>query len=949
MKTRNGFCLSEFCRSLISIVATSFALLMVIGCATTVSNYCDAPNSPQSAGLTDVSYCQDYAEIAPGSPVPGWQMPSFLMSVVGAQMPRWVSPKSNYCEYTWALAGFSADRDFQFDFMFETFAPDEPSIFPRDFVLAIDLGGSPVALHVRHGRPSKIFAGPVVSSTGPWIDGQYVLTVTRSAGSVSVFLNNRLMVVWKDAGESVVSNAMFHLIRLGGDYELSYVPGMNCSNAGHPGFVIGPVSFRASPSGSSPIAVEDADHLWRRTIVGIRDWAKGFVEYNHDCWQEKSAETNPHCSKILVDMLRKYRRDTAVLATVNGQAIMRREFDRRFEKARADRELTDQEACKLQSSVLGELIDRELLDQEIVRRKLSETPAEAQARLDRIKTTLQFDGTFPELLKSQGMTEAEYRDDLKNKIELARLEKIEQKSTEEILQRLRAEGAVKKFGGPAVEGLVTCAEPVPAVEVSNAVDANPDGAAREGKVCGPEGAEIDRAEKLNGVNLLMNPSGRLTVMYNKVGPDGTGIQISEYEDGWKPKHFIRNYKLSRDSAVIGGKGESHVVMSSVEGKGVFTANSSNSWVISGIPGLPDGSLSAGIDGNNRLQVCSATPGQGPLFHASQLSGKWEVSQLIDKITGPASITVGYDGTTNILFNDWQRGATFLESFLNSWALFSPIEDYGVDQGPPLSLKAHNGALYLSYVITTDYYKNYVLKFATSRAGVEETSIVAENLDGQHSADLTVDPEGWSHIVTCGLKQGRMTYYTNVSGRWAAYPIEGESCSYDSIDTVFASGRVYVAFVESDTRLRIISLNPYNPMERGRNCGQGSGNVVPAAGSQGAVGVADFGRLTVSGSCPFDLIDGQMQLRLGALIGCYERSLQWNPGAAGQITVNASVSSDGKAGDIWFSDDTIHSGELQKCLRVVIRRMRFGNKIDGDCSFKWPITFSLGKKLDVSTD
>lgn len=123
----------------------------------------------------------------------------------------------------------------------------------------------------------------------------------------------------------------------------------------------------------------------------------------------------------------------AYVATVNGQRVSTKEYDKALEQAKKqyssrfgvdfNSDQGKQMLAGLQKSVIQQLTERELLLQEADKRGLKATQPEIDAKLAEIKKQFPDDATFQKTLKDFGISEVELKDQVTKGVAIEKLQK----------------------------------------------------------------------------------------------------------------------------------------------------------------------------------------------------------------------------------------------------------------------------------------------------------------------------------------------------------------------------------------------------------------------------------------------------------------------------------------------------------------------------------------------
>ncbi len=126
--------------------------------------------------------------------------------------------------------------------------------------------------------------------------------------------------------------------------------------------------------------------------------------------------------------------------------------------------------------------------------------------------------------------------------------------------------------------------------------------------------------------------------------------------------------------------------------------------------------------------------------------------------------------------------------------------------------------------------------------------------------------------------------------------------------------------------------------------RGSGEI--AGASTGSVGPERKVNAIVKTEPP--AVDGQLdpaivakevRSRMGAIKGCYERSLKRNPNLSGKIVVRWTITAAGTVQGVDTDSDTIGDPDIVACIKALIARWRFAAPSGGSVEVSFPFVFS----------
>jgi outer membrane biosynthesis protein TonB len=136
---------------------------------------------------------------------------------------------------------------------------------------------------------------------------------------------------------------------------------------------------------------------------------------------------------------------------------------------------------------------------------------------------------------------------------------------------------------------------------------------------------------------------------------------------------------------------------------------------------------------------------------------------------------------------------------------------------------------------------------------------------------------------------------------------------------------------------------------------GSGKVANISGLRGAGSIAggDTGggaaekRVTgvvkseapaVDGELDPSLVSKEVRTRIGAIKGCYERSLKRNPNLSGKIKVRWTITAAGTVSGVDIEEDSMGDSEVASCIKGLVGRWRFPAPSGGSVDVVYPFVF-----------
>lgn len=103
----------------------------------------------------------------------------------------------------------------------------------------------------------------------------------------------------------------------------------------------------------------------------------------------------------------------------------------------------------------------------------------------------------------------------------------------------------------------------------------------------------------------------------------------------------------------------------------------------------------------------------------------------------------------------------------------------------------------------------------------------------------------------------------------------------------------------------------------------------------------FGRPTILGSIPRELVLRHVQRRRAEIDGCYARLLARRPGLSGRIVLRFVIPSDGRVQGVSVERSTVGSRALERCVLAAAGRWTFGHGPPGMSVIHLPLVFDVG--------
>lgn len=127
---------------------------------------------------------------------------------------------------------------------------------------------------------------------------------------------------------------------------------------------------------------------------------------------------------------------------------------------------------------------------------------------------------------------------------------------------------------------------------------------------------------------------------------------------------------------------------------------------------------------------------------------------------------------------------------------------------------------------------------------------------------------------------------------------------------------------------------------GVTAGKGEGGAVTERAVKGKTQVGSGGDIGGSGDFDASLVVKQIQARIGAIRGCYERELKRDPTLAGKVTIEFTIQERGNVSDVKVTSNTTGSDAVGACVADAVQRFRFNPGPEGgSVTYSYPFVFA----------
>ncbi len=337
------------------------------------------------------------------------------------------------------------------------------------------------------------------------------------------------------------------------------------------------------------------------------------------------------------------------------------------------------------------------------------------------------------------------------------------------------------------------------------------GYVRSGDACvlaTPDGV-ADPVSSASAVTLLRDPtSGAPVVVYrDDANSTRNDVRLARFVGGaWTTTTLYSDAVIVKQGAGIDPSGRLHLAVQRTGMSGIhYGTDRSGAWsALTPIPGMPGGDPTLDVDDAGAVHVTSNTH-LNARYYTHNASGSWLASPplVASSASAPASIIAAGLSSPAMTYADW-GGHTVYFAQSPSWPSRAAVASYGVDQGPPQSLKAFGGSFYAAYIFTTDSYTRYSLFFQSRPSGGSwsGSTTLLSDLPAFSSVEVVVDEGGVLYVASCAGNVARV--HTNRGSGWTLSTPSVPACVH-SLDAIAFGGRLYLAYRGSTGRLTVASV------------------------------------------------------------------------------------------------------------------------------------------------
>ncbi len=307
-------------------------------------------------------------------------------------------------------------------------------------------------------------------------------------------------------------------------------------------------------------------------------------------------------------------------------------------------------------------------------------------------------------------------------------------------------------------------------------------------------------------NLFVDESGQFVVIFNESDADFSNVRMATFAGTWQAQTIYEGYRIGAQAADRDADGTYHLVMGKFGESSVSYGTGPEPWTIDAVlQGIPTGGPTGTLDADGDFHISSSTSLKDR-FYATSKSGEWASSKVASSSTGIASIAINGSNPPTIVYNQWNTRRIYVAEGPNFESGQTLIQSYGVDQGPPLSLKVFGGTKHLVYAYTHDYYTHYNVNYRTDATGSWQGTTLVASGPGVSGLDLTMDPAGKAHVIHCNADKD-MLYHSNRTGGWKSTTLLDGTCGGGTLDTVFHNGKLYVVYRDLSYLLTLLEIDP----------------------------------------------------------------------------------------------------------------------------------------------
>ena len=322
--------------------------------------------------------------------------------------------------------------------------------------------------------------------------------------------------------------------------------------------------------------------------------------------------------------------------------------------------------------------------------------------------------------------------------------------------------------------------------------------------CLPDGPVDPGTQTSWQPTLLATPNGLAVVYEETDGVSYWNVKIARFDLEWEASTTVLGHRIIRDGADVDSAGVVHVALADEGGAGAWHARSDQGWALAPIEGIAPGFMTCAVDQDGNVHLTSAIH-LHQRYYANNVGGAFQVVSVSASNTAPAAILAAPGLPVSIAYNHWSsRQIRIMDG--DNWAEQSVLHQYGIDNGPGLALKHRDGNLRVAFAYHQNTYATSNVGFQTNASGTWLEETLASQVPTTNSIDLSIDPAGHNHVVTCDVA-GQLSYYTDRTGVWAPHVIPGIECRPSPIDSQFWNGRIHVAYQGTDLRLHVASIDP----------------------------------------------------------------------------------------------------------------------------------------------
>lgn len=309
----------------------------------------------------------------------------------------------------------------------------------------------------------------------------------------------------------------------------------------------------------------------------------------------------------------------------------------------------------------------------------------------------------------------------------------------------------------------------------------------------PIAGVIDPTARAGNMSLRAAPGGKLIVVYGDAAVSPSPMKVATYDGAWSTVVAAPDASFGNESAAVDAQGRVHAAIARADGL-FYITNASGAWVTQAVTGIPlsaTGAPTADLDDDGFFHVTSARHVQSPgRYYAHNRSGTWSASQVATSATNTAAIVAAGVPNPVLVHAEWARRRIDFMTAPN-FGSKTTLYNYGVDQGPSISMVVDRGVPTVAYGILPGGYGSLTVLLEVRQAnGTFARTTLAAGVPQLNGIDLAIDGAGRRFVTTCNTA-GALTVYSDVSGAWVTTSLG--TATPNTIDTLIRGGVYYLVY------------------------------------------------------------------------------------------------------------------------------------------------------------